>query len=293
MNKQSKDLICEFMATHTFGTNADYNFEELYNLFITLEVKDVVSLLHSPNDFQDFVIENINLIKSEQPMLQYTLRVALERFKSKLVKKLEYAFSTSNAMFAKTVDALAPSEQTRILDVGSGEIPSSSILLGGLKHKVTSMDSLIILPKDALANLNVTLDKRFFGKNLPVQDFDFVVGKYPCNAIIPIVEECSAANKPYLIKLCNHNIPGFKFDTLDWREGWKRILPNIDKYIKFYDEYAFNIDLSDEAVKKIITLYESEIPRCQKQSLVPLVDTSGFDLDALKFSTSKNQRQPE
>lgn len=293
MNNQSKQLIREFMATHNFGTNADYNFEELYNLFATLEVKDVVSLLNSPDDFQDFVIENINLIKSNQPILQYTLLVSLERFKSRLVKKLEYAFSTSNAMFAKTVNDLAPSKESKILDVGSGEIPSSSILLGGLKHKVTTMDSLIIMPKDVLSNLHVTLDKRFFGKNSPVKDFDFVVGKYPCNAIIPIVEECSAANKPYLIKLCNHNIPGFKFDTLDWREGWKRILPDIDSYIKFYDEYAFNIDLSEESVKKIIDLYEGEIPRCQKQSIVPLVDTSNFDLERLKFSTSKSQNQPQ
>ncbi|MBQ4542358.1 MAG: hypothetical protein IJA23_05885 [Clostridia bacterium] len=293
MNNQSKQLIREFMSTHIFGTNGDYNFEELYNLFATLEVKDVVSLLNSPDDFQDFVIENINLIKSNQPILQYTLLVSLERFKSKLVKKLEYAFSTSNAMFAKTVNDLAPSRESKILDVGSGEIPSSSILLGGLKHKVTTMDSLIIMPKDVLSNLHVTLDKRFFGKNSPVKDFDFVVGKYPCNAIIPIVEECSAANKPYLIKLCNHNIPGFKFDTLDWREGWKRILPDIDSYIKFYDEYAFNIDLSEESVKKIIDLYEGEIPRCQKQSIVPLVDTSNFDLENLKFSTSKSQNQPQ
>ena len=293
MNNQSKQLIREFMATHTFGTNADYNFEELYNLFITLEVKDVVSLLHSPDDFQDFVIENINLIKSEQPIMQYTLRIALERFKSKLVAKLEYAFNTSNVMFARTVNDLAPSKTSSILDVGSGEVPSSSIILSGLKHKVTTMDSLIILPKDALANLNVTLDKRFFGKNTPVTNFDFVVGKYPCNAIIPIVEECSAANKPYLIKLCNHNIPGFKFDTLDWREGWKRILPDIDKYIRFYDEYAFNIDLSDEAVKKIIDLYEGEIPRCQKQSIMPLVVTSNLGLDNLKFSTSKSPNQPQ
>ena len=165
MNNQSKQLIREFMATHTFGTNADYNFEELYNLFITLEVKDIVSLLHSPDDFQDFVIENINLIKSEQPIMQYTLRIALERFKSKLVAKLEYAFNTSNVMFARTVNDLAPSKTSSILDVGSGVIPSSSIILSGLKHKVTTMDSLIILPKDALANLNVTLDKRFFGKN--------------------------------------------------------------------------------------------------------------------------------
>ena len=295
MNKQSNDLIREFMLTHKFGTNADYNFEELYNLFATLEATDVTSLLQSPDLFYDFVIENIDLIKSEQPILQYTLRIALERFNSKLIKKLEYAFNTSNAMFAKTVNDLAPSRESRILDIGSGEIPSSSILLGGLKHKVTTMDSLIILPKDVLSNLNVTLDKRFFGKNSPVQDFDFVVGKYPCNAIVPIVEECSKANKPYLIKLCNHNIPKFHFDTLDWREGWKRILPDIDSYIKFYDEYAFNIDLSEESVKKIIDLYEGEIPRCQKQTIAPLMEPSGLDLDKLKFSTTKsqNQRQPE
>ncbi len=289
MNKQSKDLIREFMATHTFGTNADYNFEELYNLFATLEVSNVESLLSSPDEFYDFVIENIALIKSKQPLLQYTLKIALERFNSRLIQKLEYAFSTSNAMFAKTVNDLAPSKESKILDVGSGEIPSSSILLGGLKHKVTTMDSLIILPKDALSNLNVTLDKRYFGKNTPVSNFDFIVGKYPCGAIIPIVEECAKANKPYLIKLCNHNIPNFHFDTKDWREGWKRILPDIDSYIRFYDEYAFNIDLSDESVKKIIDLYECEIPRCQKQTIIPLVDTSDFDL---KFSTSKSQNQP-
>lgn len=282
MNLNSTVIMKDFMATHTFGV--DYTIEDLYNLFATLEIKDIKSLLYSPDDFFEFVSENIPCIKTSKDLSSKSIKLTLERFTSKLIRRLEYAFSPANAMFAKTTDALAPKKHSNILDIGSGEVPASSIITASLGHKVTSQDALIILPKQLLENLDVSLEKSYFDKNSKVNNFDFVVGKYPCNAILPIVEVCSQNNTPYLIKLCNHNIPNFKFETLDWREGWKRILPDIDKYIKFYDEYAFNIDLSESSVQKIIDEFEKNVPKHQKQSIFPLIDPKKFDLGAFKYN---------
>lgn len=281
MNLNSKLIINDFINTHTFGV--DYNIEDLYNLFATLEVKDIESLLYSPDNFFEFVNENISHIKTNKDLTSKSIKLTLERFTSRLIRKLEYAFSPANAMFAKTVNKLAPKKQSKILEIGSGEVPASSIITASLGHKVTSKDTLIIFPKELLSNLNVSLDKDVFAKNSKINDYDFVVGKYPCTAIMPIVELCSKNNTPYLIKLCNHNIPNFKFDTLDWRKGWKRILPDIDKYIKFYDEYAFNIDLSESSIQKIIDNFEQHIPVHQKQSIFPLIDPNKIDLSTFKY----------
>ena len=36
-----------------------------------------------------------------------------------------------------------------------------------------------------------------------ISDYDIVVGRAPCTAIVPIVTLCKEANKPYIILLCD------------------------------------------------------------------------------------------
>ena len=120
-----------------------------------------------------------------------------------------------------------------ILDVGPGRIPFSSILLAKDGYDVTAMDNFH-LSDVCLSGLNVKSYRQFFNEKTNIKGFDVVVGRKPCSAIDGIVSACKGKT-PYFMKMCPCETPNNNISY------WKDILPGLDKGVKFYKDYAYNL----------------------------------------------------
>ena len=275
MDKLSEEFLKEYIYTHTYGKYADYDVAELYKIYASLVVKSKEDLIASPRTFRDFVSANMVNIRVDSHIAGERLYTSLIKYTNMIDGKIRSAFRIANSEFADMVETFAPSKNASILDVGAGEIPATSIYLAEKFDSIVSMDNAFITPTQALENMNVDPRLMFFDKNTPVSEYDFVVGKYPCSAIIPIITQCAKEGKPYLIKLCGHDVPSKRPGKRDdWREGWRETLPDIDEYIQFYDEYAFNLGIPTDFVEKVIDEHECKIPPVQKQNYKPNFSTN-------------------
>ena len=205
---------------------------------------------------------------------------------SKVASKYIY---TEQSKYAEIVKNLSPSKNSRILDVGTGTVPFSSILLGRDMPNISAMDEYFWFSDESLKNMNVTALKEYFTPKTPIDNYDMIVGRAPCTAIDSIVYLCSKYKKPYFIETCECNVPSLDYfyrkwgisksspakqpewqeamssnfkwivedidvDELDWMMGWQKTLPELDKNINFYGSYAYNVGESSENVEKLIML---------------------------------------
>ena len=116
------------------------------------------------------------------------------------------------------------------------------------------MDSHFYLSLQALKNMNVKGITEYFTNETDTSDYDLIVGRAPCSAIKPIVVACKKSNKPYIILLCDCALPApFKADTESL--GWENVLPDIDPNIRFYGQFAYNIDVAPEKIKDALKVY--------------------------------------
>ena len=142
---------------------------------------------------------------------------------------------------------LSNKQNSRLLDVGSGKVaPLASIKFAETFDSVSAMDKHLLSPQ-TLKKLGVNGIYGYFDKKSSVEDFDFVTGRTPCGAIDSIVEVCSKSNTPYFIETCACELPD--------NQSWRKILPEIDPNIKFYKDFAFNVDATADQVSKISNEY--------------------------------------
>lgn len=297
MDKLGEAFMKEYLSQHTYGnfTEFYYNFDTLFKMFAALDIKTKEDLLTAPDRFKQFVLNNANLITVHEDIRGAMVLSSLNKTVTSLKSKIRSAFRISNTEFAEIVKQLT-SPNSKILDVGSGDIPASSIIIAETLGQATSMDTAINLPETTLERLGVEPKKQLFDKSTSVKGYDMVVGKYPCSAIVPIVTNCAKDGVPYIIKLCNHDIPipNTPKYIVDWQQGWQSVLPDIDAYIKFYDEYAFNVDLPEEKVKQIIDEHEKNIPRFQKQQTNPEITFSKVSLtNPGSWFVAEDEKQPQ
>lgn len=260
MKKINEEFLKEYIATHTLGYDNDYNLINLFRMFVAFSVHNFEELKAAPNRYANFLLENANLIIVGGKHTKEELPKMIESARLHLIKKIQLSSSKPQKDFVEIVSELSPNKKSsHILDVGAGIIPYSSILFGEQFEHSSTMDRRFFLDKQTLENMNVTPYDQFFDANTPVDKFDIVVGKAPCSAIEHIVRNCAAAGKPYFIELCDCNIPNKKPYIADWY-GWQSVLPEIDEFVRFYtaqSTFAYNIDATDEQVKKVI---DSHIP---------------------------------
>ena len=252
MDRISEEFLKEYIYTHTFGTDGDYDFVSLFKMYSAFEVKSLDDLIEAPNKYANFLLANLKLIKGSNAITSERLPTMVENARLNILSKIKSALGKPQKQFAEMVDELSPNKkQSHILDVGSGQIPYSAMILGQTFNKTSTMDSDFYFPDETLKSMNVNQIHKFFKKDTSVSDYDIVVGKAPCSAIEHIVRNCSAAGKPYFIELCDCCLPNNNPYIADWYD-WENVLPDIDEYVKFYSGFAFNIDASEEQVKKVI-----------------------------------------
>lgn len=254
IDKYEFEALQEYLATHKFGVGADYDFNDLYSMFASISIFSIEDIFMSPNRFKKFVTENIDLIQPDSSIINKSRVLSLLEGKCKnLTNKIKLLCGLSQQQFADIVSKISGTNVS-ILDVGAGDIPYSSILLGDSKQAVTTMDRKFELGPDVLERLNVEQKLEYFTNGTDISKYDLVVGQRPCSAIEKMVKECVKQNKPYFIELCNCHIPPSK--TPGKPAVWSEILPEIDAYVRFYGDYAFNLDATEEQVRQVIEDHE-------------------------------------
>lgn len=255
------DLKTTIMLRKIFQSN-EYN-EESFNLchmfkaFSTFAISSFADISNAPLNFIMFLEENRDCInfKSQEDSTKFYAEYP------KFIKNIDSHFNSpakpSKDTFMKACLTLAPSkDQTKMLDVGSGIVPYSSMIMAQEVKHVSSMDKFI-LSEECLSKFNVNAIDSYFDDSTNISDYDFIVGKKACSAIEPIVKSASIANKPYFLQLCTCELTKRAWETDGKFRTWQEILPQYDSNIQFFDNYAFNIDATSGQVGKLL---EQSIP---------------------------------
>lgn len=235
-----KETIYALLTEMESGELTDNDINRLFDIYTSLEITKIEDLFRDHSGFYKFIGENLKFFQAESDL-------ELNSIKSSAVKRVNGCFNDfSNKHyrfyrryyeeFADLVDELVGHEKdVKILEVGGGTVPYSSILLSDRGYKdVTAIDDFYISPT-CLSKLNVKSNRQLFNAKTSVKDYDVVVGRRPCSAISHIVKNCSSEDVPYLIRLCGCNAP---FRNI---EQWKPILTKIDGDISYLSAYAYNL----------------------------------------------------
>ncbi len=256
MKKINEEFLQNYILSQNFdGSTIIESLLSFYKIFTTLEVKSVEDLKNSPKRYENFLMRNLHILQDYSGLSREQILSNIEYVSRSISAKIRGAISSYVADFSSIIKAVFPGQKDmHLLDVGSGIVPYSAFLEGESFSSVSTMDYDFFLPPETMQSLNVTGIKKLFDKHTPVTDYDAVVGKQPCSAIEHIAKTCAKENKPYLIQLCSCNLPN-KSKYIDEWYGWQDVLPEFDPNIKFYEDYAFNLDANEEQVKKIIKQY--------------------------------------
>ena len=233
--------------------NSKVDLDEFFNEFSKYYIK-------SPHDFLTISKDFYFTIKTMQDSLKYTddnQRFAFERRlhrfcigRHRILNPEDYRLG-EQAPYVSIVSKLV-SQENRVLDVGAGLIPYSSILMKDYFKKVGAMDQFFV-SENALNVTGINAQNKYFDEKTSIDNYDYVVGRTPCSAIKSIVENCHNNNKGYLIKLCNCDLDAIALQNDGVYRHWNQILPEIDPNVKFSEEYdyAYNIDISKSEFSKI------------------------------------------
>ena len=170
-----------------------------------------------------------------------------------------------------------------ILDVGSGELPVSSILFGKSHDDVKSMDKSFLFSKQCLENYNVDSILQFFTNKTDITDYGFVTGNRPCSAIESIVLKCSSENKPFFLQTCDCEIPRMYNDWSDYFASFRE----LDGKVKFYEDFVYNVDISEDTLEKIIDKNSISFIRYDKANKRPRYYLTQIRDISKKYQTDK------
>ncbi len=242
MKEQTRDFLLEFIKLYSL--NNDYTLIDLfYKVYAEREFSSVDELLEGIDEFFDFMINHNHVLKYNCEQINPSrLLTIIENSRANIKMQFSGKMFDSQQRFAEAITNIfdKPSEIS-LLDVGAGHTPVSSLFFAKKFKKVTAMDSHFYLSLQALKNMNVVGLNEYFNENTLLTDYDIIVGRAPCGAIEPIVKTCAQAQKPYIILLCDCAIPApLKTDSNSM--GWENILPKIDQNVRFYGQFAYNID---------------------------------------------------
>lgn len=251
MKKETYKRMLFELSAHNYSTSGEYDIERLFKIYTETEITKYADLFNMDitRDFKNFVLTHVGLMKGlekdKDGEIQQTQLISVRSLTHKrtlpfaiLNDKLFSEYKVNQEKFTKDVEKLIGNEKLDILDVGSGQIPYSSILLAkDTDSNISTMDRFVVSNK-TLENLNCTPYDAYFDSKTSVDKYDFVIANRACSAIEHIVSNCATKKKPYLIKLCGCNAPSGTVSS------WEEYLKHIDPNIQFTnDDYALNLDL--------------------------------------------------
>ena len=251
-------LVSDISDLNDYDSGSDFEAHnpivDLYTKYTAYEIDNYEHIVEATNEFFDF------LQQTDQYNRDHFVQMAVKRAK-RIVNVLisRFVYKKHADSFSRMIFTLSPSDpsQSHILDVGPGRVPYSSLEIATKTKKVSAMDKNFLFALDSLKAMNVFAQESYFGKDSSIDEFDFIVGRFPCSAIPYIVSKCKAQNKPYFLQLCECALFDKNVEILDdfasaGKYSWIEILPDLDPNIKFYEDYAFNIGSSVEQVGRAI-----------------------------------------
>lgn len=251
MKKETEIILFNELKSHSYGSTGEYDVDKLFKIYTETEIEKLSDLFDESKqkDFKNFILENISLMRGlEKDENGIVLENEVRFVRSLAHKKIQPLSLLTIGMlkknreqqeeFAKLVEHIVGKQKTKILDVGSGQVPYSSILLA--KDNVGDINSMdrFGISNTSIEKMKVTPHDEFFTEKTPVETYEFVVANRACSAIPHIVATCAKYKKPYFIKLCPCESPNHQID------GWKDFLSTLDENISFNDkDFAYNLDL--------------------------------------------------
>lgn len=254
-NIKSENDLKQFIATHDFNSKHGYYIKDIFQMFMDVKVNNLQSFLSAPDDFCDFCSRNIKLFNNKETnILAEKIVHLIYSYAEELKRFISTDVMENNRSYVNIVKSIVPFRSAKVLDVGAGRVPFSTIMLAEFFDKVKSLDVMYYPSVSTLQKLGVEALVGKFTFNSRVEDVDFVVGKTPCSAIAPIAKVCGEQGVPYLIETCECDVPAEAFDENKPCFGWEEVLPKYDNNVKFFKGFAFNLNLSeDEVCSKINT----------------------------------------
>lgn len=278
MGDMMKKSVVERNIANIFEKSGKSVFDKLLNLYYLydlLYVKTYDDFNNSPEGFYSFLLEHYDCIVRCLPGRSF------DRIMNECASVREWLKYCIKDVYVKNysdiVSEIKPSSKSVILDVGAGNIPTSSIIIAKDAGRVGAMDKRFRIPNKTLNNLNVDARRELFNARTDIDGYDMVVGRFPCSAIDSIVYVCNKYNKPYFIETCDCEIPSpevfYKRWSIDksvqeikqfWKMAdekikenslynlWQIMLPELDKNIQFNGLYAYNMGSSNDDVEKLI-----------------------------------------
>ncbi len=282
MKNSTKEFIISELKSHAYSADEweEYSLNGLFNAYLSREVETSEDLTHGMGEFVDFVLDNFDVMdKSELEGRRDAEKFAYFKSDLQSLTKDFLPFDTKNSgvyleeqvKFAGIVSAFVD-PKAKILDVGAGKIPMSSILLAELRGgNVVAMDKSIILPNDVMEKLGVEPIKEMFTEDTKLEDIGVIVGNKPCSAIEPIVKIASERGMNYVLKLCDCYAPAGEKGGV---ESWQETLRTLDPRIKFdaTKEYVTSLPVSEKKFNAVIERLSSG----DRQVGLPVLDVT-FD----------------
>lgn len=241
MKTSTKEFLLQYIQSHYL--NDEYTLHQLfYGKFAELEFTSFEDFYLGINEFFDFILKHKSLIKfNPETIMPHKLISIIENEKHNVELYINSNSIDSQNKFVSAVSAVFDNPEAKsVLDVGPGHMPISSLLLSKKFKRVTAMDSHFYLSQIALQKMNVIGLNEYFNIQTDISEYDFIVGRAPCEAIESIVKNCAKSQKPYLIKLCGCSLKPEYMSSED-SFGWEKILPQIDPNIRFYEDFAYNL----------------------------------------------------
>ena len=234
MKKETEFALYEAMKK---GGLTCMDIDRLFDIYTAVEITTLNDLYKDHNDFRVFISNNLEFFDKEDRedgrLISSVAFLKLRCFRI-ITNKFFKTHREYQESFAKEVEAVVGHDKNvKILEVGSGEVPFSSIILGNDGYNITTMDNFYISP-ECLSHFNVKSFRQLFNDTTRVKDFDIVVGRRPCSAIVSIVASCKRDKVPYFMKLCGCKSPTGNIS------GWMPILTGLDRGIVFDSTYAYN-----------------------------------------------------
>lgn len=262
MNLSTIFYLKSYMESHRYGK--DYTFVSLFKDFFGKEIRNLDDMESVAADYLNLLFK-LRVYLTELPVNEENADDLSEEI-LEIREGLNAAFMPESKFiqrcYTKLIESISD-KNTKLLDVGAGMVPLSSILMADDGMQVSTMDKLIT-PEGLLDNYNLKGYSEYFTSDTDISKYDVVVGNRPCSAIPKIVENCARQNKGYLISLCGCDISQYKDSHGKTARSWRDVLPQYDKKVKFYGGVAYNIDISKRQLKKLVDEFYDGVDRATK-----------------------------
>lgn len=253
MKKSTLITMQDYISNLQPASNNDIILS-LFKKFCELEVEKASDLLKVEEEYREFMtmtVMNFNCSMFEKFMFMQVINSFCNQLRLRINP---YEFYNQSELVSDLVDIMPYKKDTKVLDVGSGDIPLASFAMSEVGPHATALEKdKFWVTHEMLKNFNIEpKDQTLFTEDTDISNYDMLFGVAPCEAFVPLVKNCGKHNKPYFVKMCKCGLP--TDETGKPRKDYKSYLKVFDPKIRFYKSFAYNLDISESGLRKALKL---------------------------------------